>query len=187
LVVAARDSVSRRLLLGRSAAAGGALLLAGCGHSASRLARLPPAVRGADVELLNQLLDVEHLVATAYIAAIPLLTGHPQRAAKHFLDHETQHIQELEKLVRKAGGQPPSAKPSYDLGHPSSATELLELLRRVEDRAIGAYLAAIPKLSLGEARQSATSILAVEAQHTSIIRRDLGLRPVPGPLVAGPE
>jgi len=62
-----------------------------------------------------------------------------------------------------------------------------QLLRRVEGQAVSTYLETIPRLVSGEARQTAISILAVEAQHLSIIRRNLGLRPVPSALVAGAQ
>jgi hypothetical protein len=179
--------VSRRELLSASGGVGGALVLAGCGHSHPSLAKLPAPARRANVELLNGLLDVEHLVATAYVAAVPLLSHHNKRAAVRFLQQELDHITALEMLVRSARGQPHSGKPSYDLGQPSGETELLRLLRRAEELAIRAYLDAIPSLSPGDARQTAVSILAVEAQHASIIRRNLGLPAVPAPLVTGAD
>lgn len=180
------EQVSRRALLGASGAAGGALMLAACG-SHTQLSKLPAAVRSADVTVLNELLDVEHLVVTGYVAAIPLLSHHNLRAARHFLDQELKHIKTLQDLIHAARGAPHGAKSGYDLGHPRTATELLELLRRVEDRAIRAYLDAIPKFRSSDARQTAASILAVEAQHTSIIRRNLGLTAVPSARVLGAE
>jgi hypothetical protein len=179
--------VSRRELLSASGGVGGALVLAACGHSRPSLAKLPAPERRANVELLNGLLDAEHLVVAAYVAALPLLSHHNKRAAVRFLQHELDHITALEMLVQTAHTKPHSAKPSYDLGQPRGEAELLRLLRRVEALAIRAYVDAIPRLSAGAGRQTAASILAVEAQHISIIRRNLGLRPVPAPLVAGAE
>jgi hypothetical protein len=183
LVVTGGQQVSRRALLGASGAT--ALLLAGCGHSSPRLAKLPSTVRSADVQLLNELLDVEHVVVAAYVAATPLLSGHNRRAAVRFLDQELFHVAMLEQLVRSAHGHPRSGRPSYDLGRPEGEIALLGLLRRVEDRAIKTYLDVLPRLSSVEARQTAVSILAVEAQHVAIIRRNLGLKPVASPLVTG--
>jgi hypothetical protein len=180
-------TLSRRQLLTASGAAGGAVALAACGRSHPSLAKLPAPTRGANVGLLNTLLDAEHFVVAAYVAAIPLLSHHNRRAAVRFLQQELDHITALEMLVRSARGQPHSGKPSYDLGQPSGETELLRLLRRAEELAIRAYLDAIPSLSPGDARQSAVSILAVEAQHASIIRRNLGLPAVPAPLVTGAD
>jgi hypothetical protein len=175
------------MLLGASAAAGGGLMLAGCGSAGRPLSKLPPPTQAADITILNRLLDVEHLVVTAYVAAIPRLSGHPLRAAMHFLQQELSHVQLLSTMVRSAGQSPHGPKPRYDLGHPRSQTQLLELLRRVEDAAINAYLDAVPKLAHEGGRQTAASIIAVEAQHASIIRRDLGLSPVPAALVAGAQ
>jgi len=180
--------VRRRELLSTSGAAGASLLVAGCGGgSVQKLSQLPGSVRAADADLLNGVLDVEHLVVTAYTAAVPLLSHHNERAAQHFLDQESSHLNDLAKLIRSAGGSPHGERPRYDLGNPRSETELLELLRRVEGQAVSTYLETIPRLVSGEARQTAISILAVEAQHLSIIRRNLGLRPVPSALVAGAQ
>jgi rubrerythrin len=179
--------VRRRELLSISGAAGASLLVAGCGSSVRKVSQLPGSVRAADVDLLNGVLDVEHLVVTAYTAAVPLLSHHNLRAAQHFLDQETSHVNDLDKLIRSAGGSPHGERPRYDLGQPRGEAELLELLRHVEGRAVSAYLEAIPRLVSAEARQTAISILAVEAQHLSIIRRNLGLSPVPSPLVTGAQ
>ncbi len=168
-----------------SGVAGASLLAAACGHSGPKISTLPSPAREADVALLNELLDVEHFVKTAYIAAVPLLTDHNQRLGIRFLDQEVAHIHDLELIVFAAGGTPPDEKPSYDLGLPRTQTELLELLRRAENQAIDAYLSAIPRFTSAEARQTAMSILAVEAQHVSLIRRNLGLRQVPSALVRG--
>ena len=182
--------VSRRELLAAAGLAGGsALVAAGCGSTTSRPAKATAVAPAQlpDVVILNTLLDLEHLLEAAYVAAIPLLSHHNRRAATHFLQQELDHITRLQGIVQQFHGKPDSAKPSYDLGRPRGEAEVMGLLHRVENQAIRAYLDAIPRLAEGEARQTAGSILAVEAQHVSIIRRDLGLSPVPAPLVAGAE
>ena len=178
--------VSRRQLLGASGAAGTALALARCGRShpaAVHVSRLPPDVKAVDAAIFNRLIDAEYVVAATYVAGIPLLSDHNLRAAKHFLVQEVSHITQLSNLVNVAKGTPNGPHASYDLGHPRSQTQVLELIHRAEQATIRAYLDAIPKLTPGAARAAAASIVANEAQHVSVLRRNLGLDPIPSAVV----
>jgi bacterioferritin (cytochrome b1) len=171
-------------------ASGAALVLAGCGsanYSPPRFPKLPPVARRSDVALLNGTLDLEHKMIAAYTAAIPLLTGARQSAARRFLSQHLAHAGELIALVRQAGGRPMQPKPSYELGQPRTTDDLLALLHSLERSAIAAYLASIPKLAPAQVRAAVASILANEAQHVSILRARLGQPPVPSALVTGSE
>ncbi len=182
--------VSRRQLLGASGAAGVALALAGCGRShpaATHVSKLPPSLKAVDAAIFNSLIDAEYVVAAAYIAGVPLLSDHNLRAAKHFLVQEVAHITQLSNLVSVAHGTPHGPRASYDLGHPRSQTQVLELIHRAEQATIRAYLDAIPELTPGAPRAAAASILANEAQHVSVLRRNLGLVPVPSAFVTAAE
>jgi hypothetical protein len=177
-------------LLGASGAAGVALALTGCGRShpaAAHVSTLPEDLKAVDAAIFNGLLDAEHAAAAAYIAGIPLLSDHNQRAAKHFLVQEVAHITQLSNLVSVAHGVPNGPRASYDLGHPRNQTQVLELIHRAERLTIRAYLDAIPKLTPGPPRAAAASILANEAQHISVIRRNLGQDPVPDAVVTAAE
>ncbi len=189
-MVARGAAVSRRQLLGASGAVGLAWALAGCGRShpaAVHVASLPPELKAVNAAIFNRLIDAEYVVAAAYIAGIPLLSEHNLRAAKHFLAQEVSHITQLSNLVSVAHGVPNGPRASYDLGHPRSETEVLELIHRSERITIRAYLDAIPKLAPGASRAVAASILATEAQHVSVVRRNLGLDPVPDAVVTATE
>jgi hypothetical protein len=189
-VVARGSAVSRRQLLGASGAAGFAWALAGCGRShpaAVHEANLPAELKAVDAAIFNGLIDAEYVAAAAYTAGIPLLSDHNLRAAKHFLVQEVSHIAQLSNLVNVAHGVPHGPRPSYELGHPRSETQVLELIHRAEQVTIRAYLDAIPKLSPGAPRAAAASILANEAQHVSVVRRNLGLDPVPDAVVTATE
>jgi hypothetical protein len=167
-----------------------AVALAGCGRThpaATHVAQLPPDLKAVDAAIFSELIDAEYIAVAAYTAGIPLLSDHNRRAAKHFLIQEVAHITQLSNLVNVAHGVPHGPRASYDLGHPRSETQVLELIRRAEQLTIRAYLDAIPKLSPGAARAAAASILANEAQHISIIRRNLGLDPVPDAVVTAGE
>lgn len=151
------------------------------------MSSLPPNLKAVDAAIFNGLIDAEYVVAAAYIAGVPLLSDHNLRAAKHFLVQEVAHIQQLSNLVGVAHGVPNGPHPSYDLGHPRNETQVLELIHRAEQAVIRAYLDAIPKLTPGAPRAAAASILANEAQHVSVLRRDLGLDPVPSAVLIAAE
>jgi Ferritin-like domain/TAT (twin-arginine translocation) pathway signal sequence len=189
-VVGPGSPVSRRQLLGASGAAGVAAALSACGRSPGpsvHVSTLPSTLKAVDATIVNGLIDAEYFAAAAYIAGIPLLSDHNLRAAKHFLVQEVAHVLELSNIVTAAQGAPHGPHASYDLGHPRSGTQVLELIHRAEQGTIRAYLDAIPKLSPGAARAAAASILANEAQHISVIRRTLGLDPVPSAVVTSAE
>jgi hypothetical protein len=151
------------------------------------VAQLPPDLKAVDAAIFNGLIDAEYVTAAAYTAGIPLLSDHNLRAAKHFLIQEVAHITQLSNLVHVAHGVPRAPRASYDLDHPRNEKQVLELIRRAEQVSIRAYLDAIPKLSPGAARAAAASILANEAQHISVVRRNLGLDPVPDAVVTATE
>jgi Ferritin-like domain len=151
------------------------------------VAKLPPELKAVEAAIFNGLIDAEYTAAAAYTAGIPLLSGSNLQAAKHFLVQEVSHIAQLSNLVSVARGVPNGPRASYDLGRPRNETQVLELIHRGEQVTIRAYLDAIPKLSAGAARAAAASILANEAQHISIVRRTLGLEPVPDAVVTATE
>ena len=184
-------SGSRRELLGRAGAGlllGAGLLIEGCGGGQSG-APAPPhekishSAAVLDVAILNGLLDIEHKAIAAYTAAIPLLTGHTQRAARDFLNDELNHASELNSLIARHGGKAVHAQPSYDLGAPQTKNAILELLVRVEHQQIAAYLGAIPLVAPGAMRASLAAIMGSEAQHIAIVRGALGRPPLTGPFV----
>ncbi len=182
---------TRRALLRWTGAllAGGSALLTGCGtrSSQSRISKVSSADGGTDAALLNRLLDLEHRAIGAYTAGIPLLSGHILTGARLFLSQELSHAGELSGLVKQAGGKASLPHESYDFGHPHSAPGVLALLHTVESAQLAAYVELIPRLSSGRIRATATSILANDAQHVSVLRAALRVAPVPSAFVTGRE
>jgi hypothetical protein len=180
--------VSRRQLLGASGAAGLGLTLAGCGgKSGSSAATIPVNVDPGHAEAINRLLDVEWYAAAAYTAGVPLLKSHNLRLAKRFLNQELSHIAVLTQLLKKIHSGAHGEAPSYELGSPRSETEVLELFERIEQLSIRTYLDAIRSVPAGSIQSTFVSILANEAQHISIVRRNLGRAPVPTALLTAAE
>jgi hypothetical protein len=188
------DDCSRRWLLKvAGATAGGAatMMLAACGGShrvrAPTTTTATPPVHSRDVNLLNSLLDLEHIAVAAYTAGIPLLSPAGGMAGQRFLTQELSHVGEVSGLVRLAGGVADKGRPSYDLGHPRNGEDVLRLLHQIERAQIQAYLQAIPKVSTPSTRAALAAVLANDAQHLSVLRAQLGRQPVPSALVTGHE
>jgi len=182
---------SRRALLGGvgvTVAGGAVVLLTGCGGSSpapAAVKTVPVRVRQIDVGIFNRSLHLERRSIAAYTAGIPLLTGSVAKAAEQFLSQELAHAGELLGLIHAAGGTPIPRAPSYELGHPRTAAQVLSLLEQLENQQLAAYLDAIPRLSPGPVRASVASILANDAQHVSILRMALGSSPASAAFVTG--
>jgi bacterioferritin (cytochrome b1) len=170
------------------------MLIAGCGGrgtasgaTTTTTSQSQTTASPADLDILVAALDLEHMSIAAYAAGIPLLSGNAQRAGKEFLLQELAHAGSLATLIKQAGGKPSAPQSSYDLGNPRGEADVLALLHTVERRVIAAYLDAIPRLPAGLVRAKLVSILANEAQHIAVVRQQLGLQPVPSPLLTTSE
>ena len=188
------DGSSRRALLtgaGATLITAGTVALAGCGSTArtgqKAVKTAGQPVQHADLALLNSLLDLERHTVDAYTAGIPLLPRPQAKMAQQFLSEELLHTGELLSLIKAAGGPPPPRKASYDLGHPTDAQQVLELLHGLERAQLSAYLYVIPRLSPAPVRAAAATILSNDSQHIAILRQSLGMVPAPSPFVSGRE
>ena len=176
-----RSPLSRRGFFGASGAAvggGSAALLAACGGGDEK----EPA---ADVDILNSAIDLEHMSIAAYTAGAPLLQGEVLTLARQFLGHEKEHANELSQIVLEAGGRPNKPKPRYDFAKFDSQQDVLRLIANLENVAIAAYIDALPKLSSGDLRATAASIVTDEAEHLSVALGRLGQPQVPSAFVVG--
>jgi hypothetical protein len=182
-----RSAHTRRALLAGGVASG-TIALAGCGSKSlrSRVKKGAKVVPG-DIDVLNRLLELEQYTIAAYAAGIPLLGRSAGKAAKQFLGQELAHAGTLGGLVKQAGGKPVRPRPSYDLGHPHGATDVLALLHRLEAEQLAGYLQMLPALSPGRLRSTAAAIMANDAQHLALIRQAQGHPPVPAALATGRE
>jgi len=178
-------SSRRKLLLGAAAGVAGAVL-AGCGGESikQQVHNSQPALTN-DVDLLNNLLHLEHLAIAAYTAGIPLLDQPTAKAGQLFLNDEISHSGDIAGLIREAGGKPIKPDPSYPLGHPRNSNEVLMLLHAVENAQIAGYLYAIQRLEPGVVKQQVASILANDAQHVAVVRAALGQPAIPSAFVNG--
>lgn len=182
-MLAATGGAAAAMLVGGS----GSAMLAGCsGSKPLRVkVRTGVTVEGADVPILNALLDLEQYAVAGYTAGIPLLDYPAAKAAKQFLSQELAHAQELSTLIRKGGGKPRRPRASYDLGHPTTNAQVLTLLGELENVQLSAYLDRIPLLTAGRLRSTVAALCANDAQHLAVLRQQLGQSPVPAAFVTG--
>ena len=178
---------SRRDLIAGASAAGGALLVAGCGTSSLRSrVKKGAKVAPADVDVLNRLLALENYAVAAYTAGIPFLRHPERKAAKQFLGQEVTHASTLAGLIKMAGGKPVEPAPEYALGRPREP-DILALLHRLEAAQLQAYIQLIPALTKGKLRATAAAIMANDAQHLAVLRQQQGQEPIPSPFATGRE
>ena len=176
-----RDPRSRRSFFRASGVAVGgasAAFLAACGDAKK-------AEPSADVDILNSAIDLEHMAIAAYTAGAPLLQGQTLTLARQFLGHEKEHANTLSQTVLDAGGRPNKPKPRYDFKRFTGPQAVLELVAMIENVAIGAYVDALPKLSSGDLRATAASIVTDEAEHLAVIAGVRGQPQVPSAFVVG--
>lgn len=190
------DPRSRRSLFvtaGGGFAGGAAVLLAACGggDDDGRTATAVTQEAGSgDVEILNGAIDLENTAIAAYSAGAALLRGATLRAARTILEQETEHAQALAQAVTQLGGTPNRPKPTaeYQRMFPRlrRPVDVLRFAHDLENRAIAAYIDAIPRLSDGKLRQTAAAITTNEAEHVTFLRQGLGQEPgVPDAFVTG--
>ena len=177
---------SRRGLLRAAGAGLAGLLAAGCGgQSLKAQVHNSAPVLGTDIDLLNQLLHLEHWAIAAYTAGTPLLAPAVTKAGTLFLNDELSHAGALAGLVKAAGGKPIKQAPSYPLGRPRTSDDVLRLLHTIENAQLNAYLKAMVRLEPGSVKSSVASILANDAQHIAVVRAALHQPAVPTAFVTG--
>ena len=177
---------SRRGLLRAAGAGFAGLVVAACGgQSLKAQVNNSAPVLGTDVDLLNQLLHLEHVAIWAYTAGTPLLASAVTKAGQLFLNDELAHAGALAGLIRAAGGKPIKQQPSYAVGHPRTSDDVLRILHGIENAQLAAYLNAITRLEPGSDKASVASILANDAQHVAVVRAALGQTAVPSAFVTG--
>ena len=119
---------------------------------------------------------------------LTLLVPLAYTAAQTFQTQELAHVRELTGFIRQAGGQAHKPAAFYDLGRqPRTRLEVLTLLHAKEEKVMAGYLRVTDWLTPPQLRGAAAAILANHAQHSTVIRLELGLPPVPSAFLARPE
>ncbi len=170
-----------------SAAGASAAVLSACGGTSPTATAPagPDESDEADVEILNGVLDLELMAVAAYKTGAARLSGAMLQLGKTLLEQEQDHVDALSAAISDLGGRPNRAKASYDLPRLGSQPAVLRFAVEIENTAIAAYIDALPKLTQGELRATASAIITNEAEHLAVLRDALGMEPAPDAFVTG--
>ncbi|WP_284014359.1 ferritin-like domain-containing protein [Halobaculum litoreum] len=201
-IKAASGGSSRRGFLARTAVAGGGLALFG-GGTGLTLAQedddegegTGADEAGADVDVLNYALALEHLEDAFYVEvldtfdeadfvdaeALQSFDEETRQDAYGFVEtvgeHESAHVEVLTGAVEELGGDP--AQPaSYDFGV-ESVGDALALGQVLENTGVAAYAGAAPSIENPDLLAAALSIHSVEARHAAYLNELNGDSPFP--------
>lgn len=178
----AKQAINRRNMLGAGGAAlsaAGALALAGVATPA-----MAQAARGDDANdasLLNAARALEFEGIAAYQIALEsgLLPPNAVGFATLYQSHHMQHNDELEKAIKRLGGQPvgPKTTAQYvkqlEADKLKSFEDILRLALRLEQGAASAYLGLIEPLKNTELHSLVARLAADEAAHAATFMIDL--------------
>jgi len=158
-------------------------LLAGRDALAATAAKGSKMDHAADAAILNAALGAEQQAIAAYQvgAESGLLQKPVLDLAVKFQSQHKAHADLLAATVRQLGGTPVAPKAKYDFPVASLKVQadVLKFAAGLEQGAVSAYLAAVPKFADRELAKAAASILGDEAMHWAILRNALGEDPVP--------
>jgi rubrerythrin len=127
-----------------------------------------------DVGIAKYALTLEYLEADFYKQAAEsgMLKGQALELGKQFGQHEQEHVEALEAMLKKLGEKLP-AKPTGKFPL-DSQDAILNLAATVENLGAAAYLGQADKIKDPEILAAALSIHSVEARHASALNQALG-------------
>ena len=190
-VTAMREG-SRRELVCRGVALGGAMVAAG---SISALTGVRDALARAegDEAILEAAVRLELEAAFAYDTMLEggRFDAPAGRLVRLFRDQERDHAAGLTTALRNRGGRPPAAPraatavPGLAEAAGGGRKAMLTFAAELEMMAVAAYSEAIGKLEDPILLSTTASIMANEGQHLAILRQQLGQNPVPNAFETG--
>jgi Ferritin-like domain len=177
----ARRGLSRRDALRLGAAgvgAGAATVLAGCGGGKPGMVpTVGPDEMKTDSATMAALLELERTAVIAYEVAQAKLLGSARAAAARLRTQELAHERAIEQGLRSlaAGVAPARPRSRYAVGFPTirTAQDALRFVLDIENTQVSAYGDAVGTLLTPQLRETVASILAVEAEHMSVILGEL--------------
>ena len=132
-----------------------------------------------DVGIAKYALTLEYLEADFYKQAAEsgMLKGQALELGKQFGEHEQEHVDALEAMLKKLGEKLPD-KPvgKFPL---DSQDSILDLAATVENLGAAAYLGQADKIKDPEILAAALSIHSVEARHAAALNQALGKEATP--------
>jgi rubrerythrin len=172
-------STTRREAIAAAIAAGAALALPEMAVASSE----EDDARAA----LGTVFAIEQTALVAYEAIAN--NGVLKDTLKGFVDQERQHCAQIQAELQSMGAKPPIPPRRTDIPglHAAlgSRRAALTFAIALEERAIGAYEAAIGALIDPNFMRTSAGAMGTDAQHLVILRQLAGLPPVPGPFERG--
>jgi ferritin-like protein len=157
---------------GLTLAATSPLLLAACGDDSSSSDDIDEE---NDLKYVQEAQAMEWGMVAAYKKIVTFLDPADEALGQKILAQETSHATGLTTVISDLGGTPVHANSDAEyarvlgfdkVGDRPSA---LAFASQLEAKAISAYLAAIPKLTIGDLRATWTSLVTSEAEHGSVL------------------
>lgn len=169
-------SITRRHLLGASAAGTASVALAACGGDDS-----PEPGPERDAELLQQALaaQVTLLGVTRFAEAQPL-DRRVAAAVALFAEQTAEHVAVLSQLVEESGGDA-----AADEGSAPEAESAVEAVALALEDAIAAAHGIVGDLSTADARRTIYTVIAADGAQLATVRGVLGEDQVPVAFVTG--
>ena len=174
---------TRRQLLGRAAAGGAMLTLAGTLVPVGRLLPAAAAQELTDVDIASFAASVELAAVDAYQAAIDsgLVTDAAVgQAATTFQAHHREHAAAFNGLATANGADEVGSNQAVldafgpMLQSAADQTAILEIAYELEEGAASTYLFALGVLTVPEAYSATATILPIESQHATVLGTVLG-------------
>ena len=134
-----------------------------------------------------RVLDLEQTAEVAYeaIANAGVLTD----LLRHFLDQERQHIEQLQNVLDKIGGDAPIPPRRTEIKGLDQATAERDAAARfaigLELRTVAAYQLALVDLTLTNPMTTFAGAMGTDAQQLVVLRQMLGRPPVPNAFETG--
>ncbi len=167
--------VRRALLLGAIAAAL-TTGLGACGGGSDSTTTAQE--KEEDAAVVNEVLGRQLAAVSAYGEVLPLLSGTDLAAARQFRAQEQEHADGATKMLRGLGAEAEPAEETIEVEELKTRRDALTFLYEMESTTIEDELSALGLLHLSWPRPELASMVANQAQHLVLIRRELGAKPL---------
>lgn len=131
-----------------------------------------------DAEILNQILGRQRAAIDAYDRTLPGLDGAALALATQFRAQEQEHTVALLQALRDLDGVEAVEDEAIESDELRTEAARLRFLYEVESATIEDEVGAIGRLEFGSPRALLSAIVANQAQHLALLRRQLGAEPL---------
>jgi rubrerythrin len=146
---------------------------------------------GSDVDALRAMVRAEQVLVVTYeqLLGLGLLPPAGSRLASEFLAQELAHIEALERELKRLGGVPPRRPSGFGSVAGLGPRAAVRLLVELERAALSVYYTELARIRDPGVARTAASIMANEAQHSTLLLELLSpgavARAVPAAFVDG--